>query len=91
MTTSKEVYLEDTERKTYSDVLYTVYCKQCGKEWSGVLSPYHLKKFLAGKIDSEQAFEGTVSDEDAFLIVFKVCTECNGGYELEEIECYPNS
>jgi len=83
------VSIEDTERITFSDVSYTCYCKKCGKEGKWMVSPIRFKKFLKGLIDSEEAFEGSISEEDAFLMVFKICVNCNGGYDIDGIDAYP--
>ena len=76
-------------RKTYSLVKYTGYCMECRKKVKHVLQPIALRHFLEGTIDSDTAFKSTISDEDAFLIAFKICVQCNEGYELEEIVAYP--
>ena len=86
----RSVHIKDLEERRYSDILLTTYCQQCGVSYECIADPKKLKQYLRGNIDSVKAFTKRMNDENAFLIAFKLCVECNGGYDIEDIECYPN-
>lgn len=89
MSRKRVVKIKDIEERGYSDILLTTYCKKCGKSYECFAEPKKLKQYLRGNIDSVKAFDKRMKDENAFLIAFKICVECNGGYEIKDIECYP--
>ena len=89
MSRRKEVHIKDLDERRYSDILLTTYCQHCGVSHQCIADPKKLKQYLRGNIDSVKAFSNRMKDENAFLIAFKICVKCNGGYEIKDIECYP--